>query len=298
MSKSKPTKIFAYSAWDIVPVLAGIVHLAFVVGLYFVYPIAPWWLLIIWGALYAVSISWSINSVSHNFLHNPYFTSKMLNRIFSLILSLANGFSQCFYTWVHLRHHRGNSDKPNENGETIDWLSIYRHGKNGKAEHVLSYTFLGFFREMFSNEGAELYAKLKKRNPADARFGSFEYGTFIGLVLIAAVFNWHAVLFMVPWYYLGNCLSSLNGYYRHYGADPDTPIAWGVSTYAKFYNWLWFNNGYHAEHHYRPRTHWTKIQELHEQIKEKQAAAGVRVIKNCHALGFLEADKGIIHEGS
>jgi fatty acid desaturase len=61
-----------------------------------------------------------------------------------------------------------------------------------------------------------------------------------------------------------------------------------VSSYHKLYNLLWFNNGYHAEHHYRPRHHWTKMHELHEQICEQQRAAGVRVIQPPHALGFLD----------
>jgi fatty acid desaturase len=82
----------------------------------------------------------------------------------------------------------------------------------------------------------------------------------------------------------------LNGYYRHYGGNPDEPIAWGVSTYAKLYNWTWFYNGYHAEHHFRPKVHWTRIQALRDQIVEQQRAAGVRVISVPHALGFLDPD--------
>jgi fatty acid desaturase len=80
----------------------------------------------------------------------------------------------------------------------------------------------------------------------------------------------------------------LNGYYRHYGGNPDKPIAWGVSTYGKIYNWTWFFNGYHAEHHFRPKVHWTRMQALRDQIVEQQRAAGVRVIKVPHALGFLD----------
>ena len=38
-----------------------------------------------------------------------------------------------------------------------------------------------------------------------------------------------------------------------YGGNPDKPIAWGVSSYNKLYNWNWFYSGYHAEHHFRPK---------------------------------------------
>src|SRR5438552_13949294 len=100
--------------------------------------------------------------------------------------------------------------------------------------------------------------------------------------------NWRFMLYFLPFWYFGHCLSYLNGYYLHYGGNPDVPIAWGVSSYHKLYNWLWFNNGYHAEHHYRPRVHWTRMKALREEIKEKQKEAGTRVIVPPHALGFFD----------
>jgi hypothetical protein len=33
----------------------------------------------------------------------------------------------------------------------------------------------------------------------------------------------------------------------------------GVSHYGAVYNWLWFNDGYHAEHHRAMSTHWTAL---------------------------------------
>ncbi|PYL57325.1 MAG: hypothetical protein DMF31_10925, partial [Verrucomicrobia bacterium] len=47
---------------------------------------------------------------------------------------------------------------------------------------------------------------------------------------------------------------------------------------------------YHTEHHFRPKVHWTRMQALRDQIVDQQHAAGVRVIKVPHALGFLEHD--------
>jgi fatty acid desaturase len=82
--------------------------------------------------------------------------------------------------------------------------------------------------------------------------------------------------------------SYAEGYLEHYGAQPGNPFANSVSSYHRMYNWLWFNNGYHAEHHYRPRMHWTKMREFHEQIIDQQKTAGVHVIKPPHALGFLD----------
>jgi fatty acid desaturase len=93
---------------------------------------------------------------------------------------------------------------------------------------------------------------------------------------------------MIGFSYLGQCLSNLSGYYEHLGADPDRPIAWGVSSYGRLYNVLFLNNGYHAEHHYRPKAHWTRMAALHRQIADEQARAGVLVIGAPHMLGFLD----------
>ena len=63
-----------------------------------------------------------------------------------------------------------------------------------------------------------------------------------------------------------------------------------MSSYGKVYNWIFFNNGYHAEHHFRPKAHWTKMHEFYLQIRDLQLRAGTRVISQPHMLGFLDPD--------
>ncbi len=284
MRKEKTTsRLFAYSRWDIGPVLAAFAHLAFNIWLIVGFADRPLWLSALLGCLYAVSLSWNINGISHNFIDTPYFRKRALNYAFSWLESVTIGFSQTYYQWIHMRHHAGNSDRRDAQGDTVDCLSIYRHGKDGKPESVWSYTFLSFFRDDMS----EVHTAIAKHRPFDANFGKVELWSFLGFVTLAFVYDWRAALFFVPFYYLGNCLSSLNGYYEHLNGNPDMPIAWGVSTYNRLYNWLWFGNGYHAEHHYKPRTHWTKLKAFRGQILAEQQQAGVHVISTSHALGFL-----------
>ncbi len=275
--------LFAHSALDAIPALAGVVHLLFVWTVIFGYAGRPLWLNLLLGGLYAVSISWNINSVSHNFIHNPYFTRSWMNKIFSLIESLAIGFSQTLYHWVHVRHHIGNSDRPDKDGDTVDWLSIYRHGNNGEPENVWRFTFFSFFRD----DPLKIIRSIRRKNRFNARWGVFELGAWFTAVAAAFIHDWRAIVFFLPFYYIGHCLSSLNGYFEHFGGNPDQPIAWGVSSYNRLYNWLWLGNGYHAEHHFRPRLHWTRMRWLHMQVRDRQLQTGVHVINTCHALGFL-----------
>ena len=279
-------KILAHSRMDAIPVLSAVAHVAYLVSMFLLFPHAPWWMLAMMGLVYSVSISWNINGIAHNFIHNPYFVWKPLNYAFSWLLSVTMGFSQQFYELIHNRHHQGNSDRPDENGETVDPLSIYKHGHEGEAENVWTYTFFGYFRD----DPKAIYRDIHKRNPFNAKFGVFEISSWVCLCILAFVLNWKFMLFFLPFYYFGHCLSYLNGYYLHFGGNPDVPLAWGVSSYHRLYNLIWFNNGFHAEHHYKPKQHWTKMRDLRDRIREEQRRAGVRVIKPPHALAFLDPD--------
>ena len=279
-------RVLQHSSWDWLPVLLAIVHFAAVVALFVAFPHLSWWVFLPLASIYSVAISWNINSISHNFIHNPYFENDQLNRLFSLILSLTLGFSQAMYNFVHMRHHSGNMDRPDSTGKTLDYLSIYKHGHDGHPENVWSYTFLSYFRD----DPSEILRAMALRRPEEARQSKIELAAVILFYAILAILDWRFIVCMLPFNYLGQCLSSLNGYYEHFGGDPDKPIAWGVSTYDKLYNWTWMNNGYHAEHHYRPKLHWTKMPELHRAIAREQQAGGTRVIRPPHPLGFLDPD--------
>jgi fatty acid desaturase len=278
---------WAHSPWDVIPAVCGVAHLAFVPFLFWAFGRLSWWALVPLGFVAAVAVSWNINGVSHNFLHNRFFRWGWLNQAFSLVESLAVGFSQVFYEAVHRRHHMGNADLPDETGRTVDPLSIYKHGHDGHPENPWTYVFCGYFRD----DPGEIYRDVRRlRGRFQAGWGVFEIAAFIAMYVAMGVANWHFIVYWLPCYYLGHCLSYLNGYYLHYGGNPDVPMAWGVSSYHRLYNWLWFNNGYHAEHHFRPKTHWTRMKALHAEIAERQRAAGVRVIRPPHALGFLDPD--------
>lgn len=289
------SRIFAHTRWDILPAASGLFHLAYLFGLYFLFPHAPLWVMLVLGFIYALMVNANINGVGHNFIHNPFFRSNFLNRVFGVTQSVACCFSQTMYDAVHMQHHKGNSDRKDEKGDTIDWLSIYRHSHDDEPENPWAYVFKSFFRD---DVGA-IKNELRKRNNNDAFWGNIELTAFATTLFLMAVFvptwpihfiNWRFIVYFLPFWYLGHCFSYLNGYYRHYGANPDKPIAWGVSSYGKIYNWLFFYNGYHAEHHFRPKVHWTKMEAFRRSISDLQKQEGVRTIKRAHMLGFLDPD--------
>ena len=159
-SPKTASRIFGHTRWDALPVMAAIFHCVYFFGMFYLFPRVPLWIMLVLGFIYSVSISWNINGISHNFIHNPYFRSPLLNRLFSIFESIIVGFSQVFYECIHMQHHKGNADRPGKNGETVDWISIYKHGHDGDAEHPLKYTFLSFFREDPKTVYRELNARI------------------------------------------------------------------------------------------------------------------------------------------
>lgn len=278
-------RVFRYSAWDAIPALLVYAHLAALIALAAAWPQLSWTARLAGAGLYAFAIGWNQDSVSHNFIHNPFFTSPLLNRITELALTLENGVPQTMYRWVHMRHHAGNSDRPDERGETLDPISIYRHGADGKAEPMLRYVLLGFWRD---DSPFEVARQIRAKRPAEARRAMQEFwlmaAAYVGLLVV----RWQFVLVLAPFYYLGQSLSFLIAYYEHLGADPDNPRAAGVSTYARLYNALFLNNGYHAEHHFRPKQHWTRMAQLRREMQAEPEGAPARVIGPAHFLGFLD----------
>lgn len=278
-------RVFRYSAWDAIPALLVYAHLAALIAFAAAWPQLSWAARLAGAGLYAFAIGWNQDSVSHNFIHNPFFTSRLLNRITELALTLENGVPQTMYRWVHMRHHAGNSDRPDQQGQTLDPISIYRHGADGKAEPMLRYVLLGFWRD---DSPFEVARQIRAKRPAEARRAIQEFWLMVAAYAVLLAVRWQFVLVLAPFYYLGQSLSFLIAYYEHLGADPDNPRAAGVSTYGPIYNAVFLNNGYHAEHHFQPKEHWTRMAQLRRTMAAEPGGTPARVIGPAHFLGFLD----------
>lgn len=62
------------------------------------------------------------------------------------------------------------------------------------------------------------------------------------------------LLVYLPGWALGLGLCQLQGHFEHARGT--------TSHYGRFYNLLFFNDGYHVEHHQRPAMHWSRLPEL------------------------------------
>ena len=117
-------------------------------------------------------------------------------------------------------------------------------------------------------------------------FGGCELALLGGLWL---ALGWLVPLRLVgaylPGFGLGMLLCHLQGHYEHNGQ----PVASepGVSYYGAAYNFLWFNDGYHAEHHRYPGAHWSALPGRRVPPGQATASALPPLLRFLEALGPL-----------
>ena len=81
-----------WAKWDCLLVTLALVHAGFLLR----------WPSI---AFLAAGIWWNANTISHYFIHRPFFRTRALNAVFSCYLSLLLGFPHSLWRVRHLRHH-------------------------------------------------------------------------------------------------------------------------------------------------------------------------------------------------
>src|SRR3954468_2046771 len=90
------------------------------------------------------------------------------------------------------------------------------------------------------------------RRVALTRKAIAESAVVIGVwVTLAISAPWFFATAYIPGYLAGLGLCWLQGHFEHAGGT--------TSHYGWLYNWLFFNDGYHVEHHRRPGVHWTRL---------------------------------------
>ncbi len=177
------------SSWDRAMVALAGAHAAVLVA----FPYPP---------LIAVGLWWNSNTISHNFIHRPFFRRRPLNLAFSAFLSLLLAIPQSIWRQRHLAHHAG-----------VRWrLSVDRQVVVEVALVVALWSIMA---------------------------------------ALAPVFFFTAY---APAYLAGLGLCWLHGYYEH-ARD-------ATSYYGRLYNLVFFNDGYHIEHHANPGEHWTRLPRL------------------------------------
>jgi hypothetical protein len=123
-------------------------------------------------------------------------------------------------------------------------------------------------------QGAGRSGRAADRRAVWSRDAAME--TAVVLTLWASVAGADPAFFLgvyVPGYLAGLGLCALQGHFEHARGT--------TSHYGWLYNWCFFNDGYHAEHHLRPGAHWSRL--------PSQPLAGARSSRWPPVLRWLDA---------
>jgi len=199
--------IWRNSKWDAVPFGLSLVHGALVLAI----PSMP---------LIALGTWWNSNTVSHNFIHLPFFRSRKLNAVYSWYLTLLLGIPQSWWRQRHLAHHT--------ESRTIVCERPPRR----------------FAPPLLYQEGS-----------SRLRMTPRIFGEVSTVVTVWIVLLWQAPGFFLwayfPGYLTGLALCYIHGFFEHRVAT--------TSNYGVLYNVSFLNDGYHVEHHLQPGAHWSRL---------------------------------------
>jgi len=276
---------FAYSRWDALPALCGVGIVALIFTTFLGFAHLSWWFLAPAFVAITWSYCWNMQCISHNFIHNPFFSNSWLNCAYGILETLALGVPHVLYHHYHLNHHWGDSDAQGPDGTTKDWSSIYRYGKNAKPEGFIQYCLVSFFRV----EVTPVLRVCIRHGRAHVLQCVAETIALVAFWIVMGVMDWrYFVFYYLTSYYLGWVLSYAEGYLEHYNAQPGNYFANSVSSYNWLYNVLWFNNGYHQEHHWDPKVHWRKMPQLRQQLRPQLHANHTTTLRGPHITALIE----------
>ena len=199
--------IWRNSKWDAVPFGLSLVHGALVLAI----PSMP---------LIALGTWWNSNTVSHNFIHLPFFRSRKLNAVYSWYLTLLLGIPQSWWRQRHLAHHT--------ESRTIVCERPPRR----------------FAPPLLYQEGS---SRLRLTPRIFAEVSAVVTVWIVLLWQAPGVFLWA----YLPGYLTGLALCYIHGFFEHRVAT--------TSNYGVLYNVSFLNDGYHVEHHLQPGAHWSRL---------------------------------------
>ncbi len=273
--------LFRHSALDGLLVLLSLGNAAALAATALAFERLGGWALAGLALFFMAMICTNYQCIAHNHIHNPFFRHEGLNRLFAVLNSLSLGMPQTLYRVHHLNHHRYNNDlKDPLSGLTGDLSSLYRFSlREGQPENIWCYSLLGPLRTDFA-----LLYRIARRRRLDGQV-RLESAALVAFYAGLAWLDWRFALFyFLPVLYAGQVLALAENYLEHYGADPRDRRTDSVSCYGRLYNLLWFNNGYHQEHHFRPGVHWRLVPRLRPAMLPEDRR---RVVRGAHVFNFF-----------
>lgn len=198
-----------------------------------------------------------ISAWNHHHQHCHVFKSNWMNRLLELFYALHTGVTTNLWVLHHnLGHHRNFLDQANDESR---WKRANGE-KMGMFEYTLSVFLTAYPR---GYKVGKHYPKQQKQ------FIVFGLVTLTFLIALT-IYNPLNALFIFILPMIDSLLyTSWATYGHHNGLDSQDQFASSHNITDKWFNFITGNLGLHTAHHYKQGVHWSKLPELHDQIKHK-----------------------------
>ena len=212
--------------------------------------------LLILGATCLMSFFCAV--IAHNAMHTPVFHSRVLNRGFRVLITMATGDPVSSFVPVHNLGHHGDLNGP------TDWM---RTGKLTFRWNLLNQLLFAPVVGGSVTKGTYSYLwRVRRHKPRWARQFAIELGGLVTYYVLLIWIDWKAFLAFafLPHQFAAYCIVAVN-FFQHDGCDVSHPHNHSRNFTGRFLNWWLFNNGYHGMHHMRPGLHWSLLPAAHRE---------------------------------
>jgi beta-carotene hydroxylase len=199
--------------------------------------------------------------LNHHHQHLGVFHSRLLNRVYDLVLALLIGIGP--YSWVlhhNLGHHQNYLVQPPAGPPDESHWTRPDGSQMGRLEysfHLLFHHQVDIFRVGKKHPKVfRSFLLMKVPLYALIGLGLYAYGiTFVLAFLLPGLLT-----------LLHTCWATYEHHAGHHAADHYSA---SVNRENRLLNLLSWNLGYHTAHHLRPGVHWSLLPELHASIRDR-----------------------------
>jgi beta-carotene hydroxylase len=212
-------------------------------------------------------------TIAHNHNHRATFFSRRLNNAFGHVLTIFYGYPTLMWVPTHnLNHHRF-VNRPGD--ATATWRYTNKHN----LWIAMIYPLVsGYFQSFPIKEYIHRVKLQKPKLYASIRFQYVVWlGGYIALGALAG-YLYHQQqtgLGLYVWFFsliLPAICSSVTimffNFIQHVHTDAWSEHDHSRNFTGRWFNFLFFNNGYHTAHHEHPGMHWTDLRQAHRDIAD------------------------------
>ncbi len=215
----------------------------------------------------------SIGTITHNHNHRPTFYGRRTNGVFGHVLTFFYGYPSMMWVPTHNLNHHKFVNRPG------DATATWRFTNKNNLWVALTYPFVSGF---YQREPIQQYIeRAKKRKPNLYTRIRIQYAIWISTYLLMgalAGFLYHNVQTGLGFYvfffsvllpaFLSTTVIMIFNFIQHVHTDAYSDEDHSRNFTGKWFNFLFFNNGYHTAHHDQPSLHWSKLPIAHAKIAD------------------------------